>query len=133
MEVYGRIVDATQRMVVGVIRTILRDPALAEDATQETYLRAFRRIRDVQDPAAFPGWLRRVAITVAMNLRRAHRRSFLRLDDVPEAPVLDEEETAWSERQRHRLAAALLTLTAAERRLCDQRYHGGWSTACGTT
>ena len=24
-------------------------------------------------------------------------------------------------------SAALLTLTPAERRLCDRRYHGGWS------
>jgi phenylalanyl-tRNA synthetase alpha chain len=28
-----------------------------------------------------------------------------------------------------RLARALLTLTRDERRLCDRRYHGGWSTA----
>jgi phenylalanyl-tRNA synthetase alpha subunit len=51
------------------------------------------------------------------------------LDDVPEVPVLDEEETHWSERQRYRLGAALLTLTPEERQLCDRRYHGRWSTA----
>ena len=31
--------------------------------------------------------------------------------------------------QRLRLASALLTLTADERRLCDRRYHGRWTTA----
>jgi phenylalanyl-tRNA synthetase alpha subunit len=44
-------------------------------------------------------------------------------------PVLDEGETTWSELQRRRLAAALLTLTEDERRLCDRRYHGLWSVA----
>ena len=48
---------------------------------------------------------------------------------MPEIPVLDEAETSWTELQRHRLAAALLTLTIEERRLCDRRYHGRWSTA----
>jgi len=48
---------------------------------------------------------------------------------VPEVPVLDEVETQWSDAQRHRLAAALLTLTPEERLICDRRYHGDWSTA----
>ena len=42
-------------------------------------------------------------------------------------PVLDEAESSWTDAQRQRLSAALLTLTPAERRLCDRRYHGGWS------
>jgi hypothetical protein len=50
------------------------------------------------------------------------------LDDVPDVPVLDEAETHWFEAQRHRLAAALLTLSHEERMLCDRRYHGHWST-----
>jgi hypothetical protein len=62
-------------------------------------------------------------------MRRARRSTLLRLNDAPEVPVLDEEETRWSEAQRQRLASALLTLSPAERQLCDRRYHGGWSTA----
>jgi DNA-directed RNA polymerase specialized sigma24 family protein len=66
---------------------------------------------------------------VSINARRARRHTLLRLDDVPEVPVLDETETSWTELQRQRLAGALLTLSSAERRLCDRRYHGQWSTA----
>jgi DNA-binding PadR family transcriptional regulator len=36
-----------------------------------------------QEPAAFPAWLRRIAITVALNARRSRRATFLRLDDIP--------------------------------------------------
>ena len=129
VEAYGRLVHATQTMAYAVARGVLRDSALAQDATQQAYLRAFRHLGDLQDPAAFPGWLRRTVITVALNLRRARRVTLLRLDDVPEVPVLDEAETRWSELQRHRLAAALLTLTPEERQLCDRRYHGHWTTA----
>lgn len=129
LDAYGRVVQATQAMACGVAMSVLRDPAIAQDAVQEGYLRAFRRLADLQEPAAFPGWLRRIVITVALNMRRAKRQTWLCLDDLPDVPVLDEAETSWSERQRLRLAGALLTLNPEERRLCDRRYHGRWSTA----
>jgi RNA polymerase sigma-70 factor (ECF subfamily) len=124
---YGRIVNATERMVFAVALRVLRDEALAEDAAQETYLRAFRRMGDLHEEAAFLTWLRRIAVTVALNMRRARRTTFLRLDDRVDVPILDEIEARWSDAQRQQLAAALLILTPEERRLCDRRYHGGWS------
>jgi RNA polymerase sigma factor (sigma-70 family) len=128
LEAYSRLVQATQKMSYAVAMGVLRDSSLAEDAAQEAYMRAFRRLVDLEEPAAFAGWLRRIVITVALNMRRTRRLSLLRLDDVPEVPVLDERETGWSELQRQRLAGALLTLTSEERRICDRRYHGHWST-----
>src|SRR5688572_15264012 len=124
---YGRLVNATERMVVGVALRVLRDEALAEDAAQETFLRAFRRIGDLEEDGAFLTWLRRIAVTVAINMRRARRTTFLCLDDGVDVPILDEIEARWSEAQRHQLAAALLILSPEERRICDRRYHGGWS------
>jgi RNA polymerase sigma-70 factor (ECF subfamily) len=129
LEAFGRLVRATQTTVYAVAAEILRQSNIAEDAAQEAYLRAFRRLRDLDEPAAFMSWLRRIVITVALNMRRARRVTLLRLDDVPDVPVLDEAETSWSELQRQRLARALLTLTTEERQLCDRRYHGHWSTA----
>ena len=126
---YGRLVQATQAMSLAVAASVLRDPAGAEDAVQEAYLRAYRRLRDLEEPAAFPGWLRRIVITAALNLRRVRRVTLLDLDDVVSTPVLDETENRWSDAQRHRLAAAMLTLSTEERRICDRRYHGGWSLA----
>ena len=128
VDAYSRLVEATQRMVYAVALTVLRDSTAAQDAAQQTFLRAFRRLGDLQDPAAFAGWLRRIVITVALNMRRSRRTVLVPLDDIPDVPVLDESETRWSEAQRHRLAAALLTLSADERQVCDRRYHGGWTT-----
>ena len=129
LEAYGRLVRSTQLMAYAVALRVLRDPAQAEDAIQEAYLRAFRRLRDLDEPAAFIPWLRRIVITVALNVRRQRRVTLLRLEDTDDVPVLDEAETRWTDLQRQRLAQALLTLSPEERRLCDRRYHGGWSTA----
>jgi len=128
LEAFGQLVGATQAMARGVALRVLRDSELAKDAVQDAYLRAFRRICDLDDPDLFSSWLRRIVVTVAINLRRSKRRTFLHLDEL-DVPVLDETETRWSDSQRERLAAALLTLTSDERRLCDRRYHGRWSAA----
>jgi RNA polymerase sigma factor (sigma-70 family) len=129
LEAYGRLVKATQTMAYALSWNVLHDSALAHDATQEAYLRAFRRLPDLAEPGAFLSWLRRIVITVAMNMQRARRTTLLRLDDVPDIPVLDDVEESWSEAQRRLLAASILTLTPDERRLCDRRYHGHWSIA----
>lgn len=126
LDAYGRLVQATQVMAYAVALRILKDRGLAEDAAQDAFLRAYRRLGTLEDPAAFAGWLRRIVVTVALNMRRSRRSTLLCLDEV-EVPVLDEGETAWTETQRHRLAAALLTLTVEERLVCDRRYHGRWS------
>jgi RNA polymerase sigma-70 factor, ECF subfamily len=119
----------TQTMAYAVAVGVLRDPTIAQDAVQQAYLRAFRRLDTLQEPAAFAGWLRRIVITVASNMRRTRRITLLRLDDIVDVPVLDEAETRWSDVQCHRLAAALVALTPEERQLCDRRYHGHWSTS----
>jgi len=129
IDAYGRLVQATQKMAYAVALGVLRDRAAAQDAVQQAYLRAFRRLSDLQEPAAFAGWLRRIVVTVAINMRRAKRVTLLCLDDMPDVPVLDETETRWSDLQRHRLASALLTLTPEERQVCDRRYHGQWTVA----
>ena len=93
-------------------RGVLRDRGLAQDAVQEAYLIAFRRLGDLDEPAAFLSWLRRIVITTAINARRARRVTLLQLDDAVEVPVLDEAETSWTELQRQRLAGALLKLSS---------------------
>ena len=46
---FGLIVAGTQAMACAVAVSVLRDPGLAQDAVQEAYLRAFRRLGDLQD------------------------------------------------------------------------------------
>jgi hypothetical protein len=52
ISVVSLLVRATQTMAFGVARGVLRDPGMAEDAVQNAYLRAFRRLADLEDAAA---------------------------------------------------------------------------------
>src|SRR5215213_3137913 len=117
LRAYARLVESTQAMVYAIARRVLRDRETARDAAQETYLRMFRRLADLRDPLAFPGWLRRVAVTTARSLARARRRYFLDAEAATDVPVLDEQEAAWTDGQRAALARAVLTLPADDRKL----------------
>jgi RNA polymerase sigma-70 factor (ECF subfamily) len=121
LRAYGRLVESTQAMVYAV-RRVLRDREAARDAAQETYLRVFRRIGDLRDPLAFPGWLRRVAVTTARSLARARRRYFLEPETTADVPVLNEQEAAWTGPQHAALAGAILNLSTDDRALCDRYY-----------
>jgi RNA polymerase sigma-70 factor (ECF subfamily) len=129
VEAFGQVVRATHRMSYAVAKAILGEPSEADDAVQDAYLRAFRRLWQLKEPLGFVPWLRRIVVGIALNARRSRRVTWLSLDEYPDLPVLDDEETYWSDVQRLQLASALLTLTSEERQLCDRRYHGGWSTA----
>jgi len=77
LHAHGKLVELTQTMVYAVVRRIVRDLDDALDVTQDVYLRAFRRLRDLEEPAAFPGWLRRIAVTCAQSHLRARPRWFV--------------------------------------------------------
>jgi len=79
-----------------VAYSILRDQAEAEDAIQETYLRAFQFLHQFAGRAKFSTWLTRIAVHEA--LARTHRRDRY----VP----LDLEIPIAAERCTHRRARA---------------------------
>ena len=55
VEAYGQLVQATQTMAYAIAVGVLRDRTAAHDAVQQAYLRAFRRLANLQEPAAFDG------------------------------------------------------------------------------
>jgi RNA polymerase sigma factor (sigma-70 family) len=61
---YGELVRRRQGPVRQLFRRLCRDPVLADDLSQQTFLQAWRHINNLQSPAAFGGWLRRIAVNV---------------------------------------------------------------------
>lgn len=52
---------------------ILRDHSLADDATQETIVRAWRDLRSLRDPDRFDAWLRRLLVNACHDEGRRQR------------------------------------------------------------
>ena len=70
---YGELVRRRQSCVRGLFRRLCRDPALADDLSQQTFLQAWRSINTLKSPAAFGAWLRRLAVNVWLQRVRTER------------------------------------------------------------
>jgi len=63
------------RTVFRAARSVVSDPGLAEDVTQETFLRFYKHQHSITDPEMLRPWLIRVAINVARNTIRGNIRA----------------------------------------------------------
>src|SRR5579864_6264152 len=72
-DAFQELVDRYGLRLLRTARLILRDQALAEDAVQETFLKAWHRINSLRDQDPGP-WLTRIAMNESISLyRRRHR------------------------------------------------------------
>src|SRR5215213_527881 len=67
---YDKHVDRVYRLAY----RLAGDDTLAQDFTQETFIRAFDKLRDFRGQAAFSTWLHTIATSVVLNgLRKSNR------------------------------------------------------------
>lgn len=71
-EAFGELASRFERMVYVVCMQRLRDHAEAQEVAQDVLIKAFEKLHQLQEPAAFPGWLRSIAVRQSIN--RSTRR-----------------------------------------------------------
>lgn len=100
-ELVGRHLDSVYRVALAIVG----DESRAEDAAQETFLKAFRSLGRFRGEASFRSWLLAIAANEARTiLRSAGRRRETALDDAspvrsenpgPDRRVEEAEEAEW--------------------------------------
>src|SRR5438477_7232527 len=65
-------------------RRLLKDDALAEDATQEVFVRVMRHIESAPDDTAALAWIYRISTNYCLNLIRDRGRQAEPVDEIPE-------------------------------------------------
>lgn len=86
---FNDLVQRHQTAVFNVVLRTVRDPALAEDITQESFLRAWRAIDQFRG-GSVKGWLMRIAVNRSYDALRGRKRrpadslDALQYDPVPE-------------------------------------------------
>ena len=81
-EAFGEIVRRWERRIFALTYGILGREEEARDATQETFLAAFRNLRGFRGEAKVSSWLHRIAVNQCISRqRRSKVRSELALDD----------------------------------------------------
>lgn len=89
---FAELVRLGSPAALAAARRITRDCALAEDAAQEAFLRAFRALRHYRHESSFAAWVRKIAIRTAIDLVRRRR---------PEDPLTEDPRSSLSEEKRH--------------------------------
>ncbi len=74
-EAFGELVLRYHRSVMAIAYRMTGDAALADDAAQAAFLRAWTHLDDLRDPSAFRGWLYRLAVSASSDQRRQAARS----------------------------------------------------------
>lgn len=118
LDAFESIVRARMDAVYRLSLAVLGDEADARDASQETFVAAWRQLPKLRDAGRFDAWLQRIAVNAArMTLRGRTRRRVHEIQAVPEAagqaPVAGDAG---------RLGAALDALPADQRTILALHY-----------
>lgn len=103
---YGRPVLSFTHALVGV-----RD--LAEELTQETFVRAFKRLRYIRDKTRFSTWLFGIARNVAREALRARRKDSFEQRDGSVVEAIDPRDSPADELLQKELSLAIRAALAS--------------------
>ena len=78
---FGRLVEAYQGPVYNLTYRMLGNPEEAEDAAQETFLRAYRKLGSYDPTRKFSTWLLSIASHYCIDRLRRRRLTWLSLED----------------------------------------------------
>ena len=85
---------------------VLGDVYLAQDTAQEAFVVAWQKLAQLREPAAFPGWFKRIVLTQCNRLTRCKRLQIVPLETDVNAATIDPGPHAAAE--RHDLLAKVL-------------------------
>jgi len=83
--------EAHNKRVYSVCLRMIRNPAEAEDLTQQTFLQLFRKIGTFRGESGFSTWLHRVTVNVVLMHLRRKRLTEIPIEN-PDRPDSDHED-----------------------------------------
>ena len=85
-QAFGLLVTKYQRKLMRLVTRLVRDPAEAEDVTQEAFIKAYRALPNFRGESAFYTWLYRIGVNAAKNWLVSNGRR------APTSTAVDSEE-----------------------------------------
>jgi RNA polymerase sigma-70 factor (ECF subfamily) len=127
VEAYGALVERYQDAIVRRARTILRDPAAAEDAAQEAFVRAYTYLASYDGRHRLYTWLARIVTNVCLSQLSARDWQALPLESAlltPSEALRDDdpELAALTNERAEELRVAIAGLPAKYRDVLILRY-----------
>ena len=122
-EAFAVLASGAADRLYATARLILRDAELAEDATQEALVRAWRDLPTLRDVERFDAWLYRLLVRACADIGRHRRRWRAEITIVPHEPV--ELDRAGELADRDQLEHGLRRLNDAQRSILVLTFYLG--------
>jgi len=117
---FRRLYERYYGMAVGIARSRLADEHLAEDAAQEAFATACRRLCSLRDTQRFPEWLGTICRRTASRMARSQMNG-APIKSEPISPLNDDDC------RREQVHEALNQLSRPEREIIHLHYFSGLS------
>ena len=137
-EAFTRLVETYQKPVYNLCYRMLGEPESAEDAAQETFLRAYQHLHRYDRTRPFATWLLSIAAHYCIDRLRRRRHLLLSLDaeddegssmELPDPHSADPEAESIRREQREQVHALLQHLDGLDRAAMVMRYWHSFSEA----
>jgi len=119
---FEKLVERCERMVLAVAFATLGDAHAAGDVAQETFLKAWQRLGELQRPEAFDAWICGIARNLAIDQRRRRKPDSNAITELPIATAA-EPSVALDDDERQQVTAALAELDEISRAVVVFRYY----------
>lgn len=132
-EAFTRLVETYQNPVFNLCYRMLGEPELAEDASQETFLRAYQHIRRYDNKRSFATWLLSIAAHHCIDRLRRRRFFSISIEDegqddegrpmeLPDTGAVDPAQDAERREEQRLLHGLLAKLNPVDRAALVLRY-----------
>jgi RNA polymerase sigma-70 factor (ECF subfamily) len=130
-EAFAQLVETYQKPVYNLCYRLLGEAESAEDAAQETFLRAYQGLHRYDASRPFGTWILSIAAHYCIDLLRRKKFALFSLDaetddgmtfEMPDASALDPETESVRSEQRDRLHLLLKKIEATDRAALVLRY-----------
>lgn len=130
-EAFTRLVETYQTPVFNLCYRMLGEPELAEDAAQETFLRAYQHLHRYDQKRPFATWLLSIAAHYCIDRLRRRKFSMFSMDvededgnsfEIPDMDAPNPEREAITGQTNERVHAMLQDLDTTDRAAVIMRY-----------
>lgn len=123
---FEELIRRHERLALGVAFGVLHDSQLAGDVVQEAFLKAWRRLGDLSQPASFASWLCGIVRNLCVDQKRRKRLAVCGIEEARgEADGKSREpgDEMYRREQSQRISAALESLDELTRSAVVLRYY----------
>lgn len=113
-QAYAEVVHRYQHMVYTVCHRVLRNTEDAEEATQDSFVKAYQHLAGFSGNAKFSTWLYSIAYRTAISHGRRRRHDTDSVDELVHHPPAEPEDGSERNELRQHLDRALATLSAED-------------------